>query len=452
MKRPKEFWAVPHLLWNYSLEEVGLICIQILEQLISSKTLLLEMILKVGKLSNKWRFKSPKMKENTQSKLLQMIPKTMTKCAQILLAEGDAESLQELFKEFRNNMRNVSGEKTLILYRVVAGMIEKRSVDDSSDAISLGGTSFGTSFTNKSSGPNPDQIISEVKIALKDKRDVDWMMPLFAWYVMDEKSADDVKDILTQYRDDNLEHLPAHQHLLQFLFQEYEDETEILLEELKLFSEQFLWDENVLRYCKLLVKKAEDDDLENSFDSVEENENNTGDMIEKHMEVFEIVIKFLDYEMNVNDRLAWDLLATSLQYLRSNLDPLEDHSFFSIKFEDRGGWWLNQNFRDLDQCDTNVLVKKGMVAAYLYSSECDLYCQALVILQSRYQTVPSHGLSNLIKELTFAGQTSTPCIQPWEKDFSGVDRRWNKREWRKLEHIEKDFSGVDRRWNKREWR
>ena len=78
-----------------------------------------------------------------------------------------------------------------------------------------------------------------------------------------------------------------------------------------------------------------------------------------------------------------------------------------------------------------------MVAAYLYGSDCDLYCQALEILQARYQTVPSHSLSNIIKELKFAGQVSTSCLEQWEKDFSGVDKRWNKREWRKLEHIEK---------------
>ena len=96
-------------------------------------------------------------------------------------------------------------------------------------------------------------------------------MPLFAWYVMDEKSADDVKDLLTEYRNDNMEHLPAHEHLLEFLFQEYEDETDILLEELKIFSEYFPWDEHVLMYCKVLVKKGEDDDLEDSFDSNEEN-------------------------------------------------------------------------------------------------------------------------------------------------------------------------------------
>ena len=179
MKRPEYFWSITGIRWNYEVEEIGLICVQILERLISSKKLLLEMILKLGKVSNKWRFKN-----YLNSKMFKFIPKTMTKCAQILLEEGDVKGLEELFEDYRSNLRNVSGEKTLMLYRCVSAMLEKKKFDESSDAISLGGTSFGTSFTNKSAGPHPDTIISEIKTAVKDKRDVDWLMPLFAWYVM----------------------------------------------------------------------------------------------------------------------------------------------------------------------------------------------------------------------------------------------------------------------------
>ena len=179
MKRPEYFWSITGIRWNYEVEEIGLICVQILERLISSKKLLLEMILKLGKVSTKWRFKN-----YLNSKMFKFIPKTMTKCAQILLEEGDVKGLEELFEDYRSNLRNVSGEKTLVLYRCVSAMLEKKKFDESSDAISLGGTSFGTSFTNKSAGPHPDTIISEIKTAVKDKRDVDWLMPLFAWYVM----------------------------------------------------------------------------------------------------------------------------------------------------------------------------------------------------------------------------------------------------------------------------
>ena len=94
------------------------------------------------------------------------------------------KGLEELFQDFRNNLRNVAGEKMLVLYRCVSAMLDKKKFDESSDVISLGGASFGTSFTNKSAGPHPDSVISEVKTAIKDKEEVDWLMPLFSWYVM----------------------------------------------------------------------------------------------------------------------------------------------------------------------------------------------------------------------------------------------------------------------------
>merc|ERR1719233_1374847 len=291
-----EVMTRPNSFWNYDVEEVGLACVQILERLIISKALFLEVILKVGKISSQWRFK-----DSNLSKKWAFVPKTMTKCAKILLEEGDVDGLEELFSDFRSNLKNVAGEKDLVLYRCVSAMLEKKKLDE--DGISLGGTSLGTSF--KSVALPPDTLISEIRTALKDRREVDWLMPFFSWYVMDEKSADDVKDLLTEYRDENMDHLPAHQHLLEFLFQEYEEETEILLEELGKFYDEFPWDEKVLTYCKLLIKKAEDDDLDDSFNSNEDDDGETNrkeDKIEIYKTVFKITIQFLDYEMNKDNK------------------------------------------------------------------------------------------------------------------------------------------------------
>ena len=177
MTRPNSFWKDLNFpaSWNYDIEEVGLMCIQILERLIISRTLFLETILKVGKISSQWRFK-----DNVLSTKFAFVPKTMTKCANILLEEGDVDGLEELFADFRSNLKNVAGEKDLVLYRCVSAMLEKKKLDE--DGISLGGTSLGTSF--KSVALPPDTLISEVKTALKDKREVDWLMPFFSWYVM----------------------------------------------------------------------------------------------------------------------------------------------------------------------------------------------------------------------------------------------------------------------------
>jgi len=439
MTKPKTFWYNARFIFNYDVEEVGLACIQLLERIIVSKTLFLEVILKVGKISSKWRFKEA-VKESNK---IAFIPKTMTRCARILLEEGDVKGLEELFDDYRSNLKNVEGEKELVLYRCVSAMLEKKRFDEGSDVLSLGGTSLGTSF--KSVGLPPDTIISEVQVSLRNKREVDWLMPFFSWYVMDEKSADDVKDILTEYRNENMEHLPAHQHLIEFLFQEYEEETEILLEELTLFCKQFPWDKTVLTYCQLLIKKVEDDDLEDSFnsdDDEEGGENSSNDKDEIHRTVFDITVNFLDYEMNRDCAVCWDLLSKSLKKLCTSakeLSYMAAYPWIADTFSDRGGWWVQQNFQHSprDQ-DTALLVKKAFVMACLYGTNNKNYLEILSVLQQTMQSFPSTTLNSLLKELQVSVDAlGSPCLEPFREDFSRVDRNWNKREWVKIKHIEK---------------
>ena len=66
----------------------------LMTRLICSKKLLLKMILKVRKISAEWRFRSG----NMCAKGFEVIPKTMTRCAQILLEEGDVKDLEKLFQ------------------------------------------------------------------------------------------------------------------------------------------------------------------------------------------------------------------------------------------------------------------------------------------------------------------------------------------------------------------
>ena len=56
---------------------------------------------------------------------------------------------------------------------------------------------------------------------------------------MKTKSAEDVKDMLTMYRDKHPDHLPAHENLLDFLHQEYSDEPDVILPQLKQCVEKF---------------------------------------------------------------------------------------------------------------------------------------------------------------------------------------------------------------------
>jgi len=450
MNRPEKFWAKRGVMaggnrWNYDLEEVGLICVDILPHLISNKHLLMETVLKVGKIASTWRHKQGVAPDKLKSAPRKMIPKTMTKCAQILLSEGELEGFLELFEDFRRDLKNVNGEKTLILYRFVANMLEKKI--DSSDSISLGGTSLGTSFTGKSLGPQVDTIIAEMKSAFKDKRDIDWLMPLFTWYVMEEKSADDIKDLLTENRDENVDHLPAHLHLLDFLFQEYLDETDILLEELKIFSERFYWEPYILTYCKLLLKNEENDDLNDSFDSNDEsNANVTRLKIENCRLVYECTLKFLDYEMNRDNRECWELLTESLRVL---VRDHKERAYIQETFGDRGGWWMKLNFHNLDKCDPWVLLRKGIFLTIVYGKDSEHYVSIYNAME-RMKTGPAISIvEGLMKELRMVADTSESInLETFKKDISEEDKLrnnlWLKNEWKKIRNI-RDFAKEKRR-------
>lgn len=246
--------------------------------------------------------------------------------------------------------------------------------------------------------------------------------------------------MLTENRNANIDHLPAHQHLLDFLFQEYEEETDILLEELKLFCDEFPWEERVLTYCKLLLKRSEDDDLDDSFDSHDGGEpNKSENKGELYRTVCEITIKFLDYKMNKNNKLCWDLLAESLKFCTcpKEMRFMSANPWLAASFSDRGGWWVEMNFEKNTQTTTDILVKQAFVIACLYGSKHTKYKEILSVIEQNVGSSPPSTLSTLLKELEMSVKALTaPCLEPFQPDWSGVDRNWNKREWNKIKHIE----------------
>ena len=64
----------------------------------------------------------------------------MTNCANILLEEGDVDGVEELFVDYRSNLKNFAGEKDLVLHRCASAMLEKKKLNK--DGVSLSGTSF----------------------------------------------------------------------------------------------------------------------------------------------------------------------------------------------------------------------------------------------------------------------------------------------------------------------
>ena len=131
MKQPKIFFDVADLgtaagFWNYEVEEYGPLTLDLVQRLFTSKTLYLETVLNIGKMAHEWRSIS---KKNNGSRfemlkgVFKSVPKTMTRCAQLLIEGGDLPGLYELFEKFDRN-KNTKNEMELQFMRSVAAMIK----------------------------------------------------------------------------------------------------------------------------------------------------------------------------------------------------------------------------------------------------------------------------------------------------------------------------------------
>ena len=109
------------------------------------------------------------------------------------------------------------------------------------------------------------------------RADVDWSAvcdwsltgDLTGW-CMKEESVEEVINMLTIYRDTNPNHLPAHKTLLEVVQIHCQDDQELIINSLDKCLQHFPCSlEYVLRYCEILIKNLEEDDLEDSFDEKE---------------------------------------------------------------------------------------------------------------------------------------------------------------------------------------
>ena len=101
--------------------------------------------------------------------------------------------------------------------------------------------------------------------------EVAWTVRLVAWYMLEERTADDVLDLLTKYRDEHIKHIACHTPLLEFLDREYNDELEMRVKHLTIAADQFPWHPCVLVLFKLKGLQ-EEKDSEESFDSGSEDQ------------------------------------------------------------------------------------------------------------------------------------------------------------------------------------
>jgi len=416
----------------HMVEELGLLCLAALESLLETdRPRWLQTVLQLGRTASAWRFDKRGWEFGLRGP-----PHTMTRCAQILLEAEDWPGLQELFTDFRANMKNSEGETELLLYRAAAAM-HKAKFDPEQNLMEE-----EESFDSPGSLKLSQQEITElITRAMASKKDVDWIIPLFIYYLTDEAGPVAVREVLVKYRDVSPDHLPAHTHLLNFLSQEFRQETELLCHHYRVTATQFSFDQSVVTFCQLLTKSIEDEDLEDSFEDEHEGvgeHSKRNSKVSVYKEILVRTIKYLDYELNRDDMQCWSLLAECFNHLQSS-EPVQ-RDFVQESFAGRGGWWVRQNFANLDTCEDSLLAKKGIAICYLYGRDNEHHIRIIGLLEQKIKASPSPSLSNVIKEFKMRTATAhLPFLEIAEPDWggSGLGRFYCQTAWNQLDKLTK---------------
>merc|ERR1719234_657897 len=241
----------------------------------------LSMIQLVATEAKKWVSRINKA-EAARNKYLKKIPRTLIRCGELLLEEGDVKGLNSLFDGWSPNSRNEDCEFPLLVLRSVATMLERKGRDEG-DSLSMSGLSFTSlaSTSRASSGGRGDATMTHMTRVMLGPRGVEvaWAVRLVAWYTLEERSADEVLDLLTKYRDVHISHIACHTPLLEFLEREYREEVEIRVKHLTIAADQFSWHSCVLDLCKLTGLKEEERDDEESFASGSEDQGSNNDTL-----------------------------------------------------------------------------------------------------------------------------------------------------------------------------
>ena len=174
MSLPQEFWKETRGLKLVGHEELGLAMIDVIHRCISNKSLFLQTILAIGKVSLDWR-------ESTISGLrCPRPPRTFLACCSVLISAGDLVGLTDLFQDYEP----LKGEtEECSVMRCVVSLM-KAYGGDSQETLSLGGSS--SVHTGAAAGLlPPDVVIDTLSYAVKKPgADVEWFLPLLCNYMM----------------------------------------------------------------------------------------------------------------------------------------------------------------------------------------------------------------------------------------------------------------------------
>ena len=253
-----------------------------------------------------------------------------------------------------------------------------------------------------------------------------------------------MRELLTDYRNNNTDHLPAHRRLVDFLLTEYLEDTQLILPELKMLCSKFPFQtKEVVQYCEMLLKDSEDSDLDDSFDSREEAPpapRGSKDKTEIHREVLSRLADCLDFPATPNNPTKqeksqmWTLLVESLKFLSSNHQEHQD--FVRNIFENKECWWFEQNLSTEHSLSDQLLVKKSVASLLLLGSDSEYFQTIEMTIQNRRLTAsPSNRWSNLLKEQEFVSSSlSSPFLAPIKRKTGPLDEDFVNSEWEKIKN------------------
>ena len=391
-----------------------------------------------------------------------------------------------MFEGWNPSTSNEDTEMPLLVLRSVATMLERKGRDEG-DSLSMSGLSFNSlaSTSRASSGGRGDATITQMTRFMLGPRGAEfaWTARLVAWYVMEEKSADDVLELLTKYRDTHINHIACHTPLLEFLEREYCEEVELRVTHLTIAADQFPWDPCVLVLCKLTAQKEDESDDE-SFDSEsdhqgsnddtlvdgERNDNlshkthnsedeevegkTTGvagekgsegrkgdDSMFKKVDAVRRLFLLLEYDINCKCNEAWGLL---VEKLRSIVLAGKADLVGEVWGEKRDFWW-RQNYSSLTGEEASLVRDKGSVALILAGAASLNFLKTVEELDRR-RAAGETGVTAMINELeAYKGKNLVPCLQPTKK--VRLDQRFLVNEWKVIEDLNRFKYSVSARKN-----
>jgi len=463
---------------TFAFEEVGVLVLDMAQQL-GDREARLKMIQQVAVEAKKWRARLNKAAIHL-NRYLKKTPRTLIRCAELLLEEGDVKGLNSMFEGWSPNTSNEEAETPLLVLRSVATMLERKGRDEG-DSLSMSGLSFTSlaSTSRASSGGRGDATMNHMTRVMLGPRGVEvaWTVRLVAWYVMEERNADDVLDLLIKYRDQHTNHVACHTPLLEFLDREYSDEFELRQKHLVIAADQFPWHPCVLDLCKLMGLSREERGEVESFDSgsedrgsndsfsdaekinitadndlsplavkkadaqsIEEDgqtwgrankegEKKDDDPMLARLDSVRRLLLFLEYDVNCQCKDAWGLLVEKLRtlVLAGKADKVEE-----VWGEQRDFWWT-QNYSSLAREEASLVRDKGSVAVVLAGTTSPSFLKTVEELERRRADGVS-GVTVMIGELeAYKVRNLQPCIKPTKK--TRLDQRFLVNEWKVIEDL-----------------